>query len=212
MHGAADPDTQRLVTHALLRGEPHTLRFAAAQISPCRRTCPALHTPATSPYSGAFTFTAYFARAPVFRASAQHCRRCAVFVPCALHAVGSPIRRPHRAVMPANSTASGDLPRRFRLAALHRRTSPALDLYIKLQARSLLPRSLRRTGFSFAHRSFPCGVSRACSNCSIDRSAFSRVRLLCIISPSKMFHVKHFLIPSVILFHVKHFCESPPFY
>lgn len=124
MHGAADPDTQRLVTRALLRWS---------------RT------------------------------------------PC---------------VLP---------PRRLSFAALHRRTSPALDLYIKLQARSLLPRSLRRTGFSFAHRSFPCAVSRACSNCSIDRSAFSRVRLLCIISPSKMFHVKHFLIPSVILFHVKPF-------
>lgn len=163
-------------------------------------------TPAHSP-------SPHISSVPPFSAhSAQHCRRCAVFVPCALHAVGSPIRRPHCAVMPANPTASGDLPRRFRLAALHRRTSPALDLYIKLQARSLLPRSLRRTGFSFAHRSFPCAVSRACSNCSIDRSAFSRVRLLCIISPSKMFHVKHFLIPSVIMFHVKHFCESPPLY
>lgn len=161
-------------------------------------------TPAHSP-------SPHISSVPPFSAhSAQHCRRCAVFVPCALHAVDSPIRRPHCAVMPANPTASGDLHRRFRLAALHRRTSPALALHIKLQTRSLLPRSLRRTGFSFAHRSFPCVVSRACSNCSIDRSAFSRARLLCIISPSKMFHVKHFSIPSVFLFHVKHFCESPP--
>lgn len=176
MHGAADPDTQRLVTRALLRGS--------------RTLC----------------------------------------------------------VLP---------PRRLSFAALHRRTSPALDLYIKLQARSLLPRSLRRTGFSFVHlfsappsppvcpplrtvrssedrpapaaaaqstalpfsrarmpESFHCAPpaapQRACFVFRSPRSIIPHPFFCSALRPSKMFHVKHFSIPSVFLFHVKHFCESPP--
>lgn len=162
--------------------------------------------------------------------------------------------------MPANTTASGDLPRGFRLTALRTPIFPALALHKSESPHKpahSFPRSLRRTGFSFVHlfsappsppvcpplrtvrssedrpapaaaaqstalpfsrarmpESFHCAPpaapQRACFVFRSPRSIIPHPFFCSALRPSKMFHVKHFSIPSVFLFHVKHFCESPP--
>lgn len=217
MHGAADPDTQRLVTRALLRGS-RTLcvlptadyrlpaDFALPTDMPCTSHTGNLPVLRRIHLHRIFRPCPRFPRQrtalpPMCRFRSLRLTRCRFANPPP--ASRRDARKFHRIGRPAAQiiVCRTSPPDFSRARPVHKTASPLAP-----------PPFSPENGIFFCAPLFPVCRARACSNCSIDRSAFSRVRLLCIISPSKMFHVKHFLIPSVILFHVKHFCESPPLY